>query len=168
MSAPETREPNVARERQGIWIPDWTVSLVIVVALVFVVIAWPMNAYAARFPLLAGGMCLVLGVLELTAQYLRHRSGLADTASAEPADRQARVESAIIISWVFLSVLSIYLLGMLGTAFASTLVYYRVIDKRSWKVSVVMGFVVAVFLWISFDVLAGFYIYEGFLLRRLT
>jgi hypothetical protein len=153
------------RPAPGAWRPDWTILVIMAIAVVFIAGAWSMNLHARRFPLLAGGLCLALGFLELAGSYLRFR---ADRAAGRlkprpPTDWADIREFAILAAWLFGSVLSIYVLGILGTAFVSTAVYHRVIDKRSVPVSILIGAVIAAFLWVSFSYLAGFHLYEGML-----
>jgi hypothetical protein len=148
-----------------IWIPDWTVLVIMVIAAIFIMSALSMNLNARRFPLLAGGLCLALGVRERLRDFVRHRTEL---VRGEPRVRKVvnwddRKEIAIITVWLFGSVLSIYVLGILGTAFVSTAVYHKVIDQRSTALSLALGAAISIFLWLSFSYLAGFRLYEGML-----
>lgn len=138
---------------------SWFTAAIGVVAICFALGALGYSGDAKKFPLVVGILTFVLSVIELIL--IRRDGALPSAPEAVEESPERRNRQLLLAGWFVLTVAGLYTLGLLVAAFVSTAVYFFVFVDRKPLRAIAFGGAHAAFLWLVFDVFAGFRLYEG-------
>lgn len=179
MTAHAPAEAPVARRRPS---PEAVADVVITVVLLAVFVAaflaagdWSFRA--ALFPRLVTGAGTVLAALHLVQALLRLRrpavtadADAADPGDADPDDVEYVFRTAgprrwaSALGWAAGFFVLLYLAGLYVTAPVFSLLYLRFAGKRTWIFSAIYAIVIAVVLYVAFELALGVPTPSGLLL----
>jgi small-conductance mechanosensitive channel len=181
MTAQAPAETPVARRRPA---PE-AVADVVITVLLLALFVWAFLAAgdwsfrAALFPRLVTGAGIVLAALHLVQALLRLRlrrpAPVPDTDGTDPADpdpddveyvfRTAGPRRwASALGWVAGFFVLLYIAGLYVTAPVFSLLYLRFAGKRTWIFSAIYAIVIAVVLYVAFELALGVPTPSGLLL----
>lgn len=129
---------------------------VLLVGAAFIVGGLELGRQAGRFPIMLGGVTVALALLEVIGGVL-----------AKASDRQERARATLdrqevkAIAWIFVTIVAIYIFGILLGAFVSTVLFCRVIEGRGILKSAGISIVNVFVIWFAFSYLASFDLYRG-------
>lgn len=151
--------PRGVANRFAVLARSWLTAVIGLLAICFILGALDYSGDAKKFPIVVGIITAILAAIELV---------LAGKGRASPTERETRQTSAderyralLLAGWFVVTVGGLYLLGLLATAFMATAVYFYVFVDRGPLRAIAFGGAHAALLWLAFDVLAGFRLYEG-------
>jgi hypothetical protein len=129
---------------------------VLLVGALFVFGGLQLSGASGRFPIMLGGTVVALALLEFVSVTF-------SKASDAPAKLRGKMELEEVkaIAWIFLTIVAIYLSGILLGSFVSTIVFCRFIERRRLIPSAVISASNVFVIWFAFSYLAKFTLYRG-------
>lgn len=130
---------------------------ILAVGLLFVAESLTLRGDAGKYPLVVGLITAGLCVIDIAGRYLgRHKGG---DRAARPAARLG--QNLLVGGWIAATLVSFYLLGIIGTIALSGTVYFRLFVTPNLLHAGLIGLAHALAFWVAFDLLAGFNLYSG-------
>lgn len=137
---------------------SWFTVAIGAIAVSFAVGALGYSGDAQKFPLVVGVLTAILALAELVlaglGRSVAQAEGGGDYAVGHP-------KSIMLAVWFVATVAGLYSLGLLIAAFCSTALYFFIFVDRKPVWAVAFGVAHCAFIWLAFDVLAGFRLYQG-------
>ena len=141
----------------GLLRQSWFTVAIGAIAVCFAIGALGYSGDAQKFPLVVGVLTAILAAAELVLAGLGRSAVRADGGDAAGGS----VKSFMLAVWFTATVAGLYMLGLLIAAFCSTAVYFFIFVDRKPVWAVAFGVAHCAFIWLAFDVLAGFRLYQG-------
>lgn len=136
---------------------------------IYVVWAYRFNTISRTFPLMAGYLGLVLGVLDLIsrldgglANIIRITMG-AGFSNPEMTHYPSLREELTQVGWMTAFGISALFVGILPSVPAYVLLSMRINGRREWKQAIVTSLGVLFFVYLVFEVMLNFQLYRGVL-----
>lgn len=130
--------------------------VVLLIGVAFIAGGLELGKLAGRFPVMLGGVAVALALLEIVGGVF-----------VKVDDNQKRTRAPLekqelkAIAWIFLTIVAIYIFGILAGALVSTVVFCRFIEGRGILKSIANSIANVFVIWFAFSYLAGFDLYRG-------
>lgn len=129
---------------------------VLLVGAAFIVGGLQLGSSAGRFPIMLGGVTVVLALLEIIGGTFSKANDRQEGTRAKPDRQELKA-----IAWIFLTIAAIYASGILLGAFISTVLFCRFIEGRGMLKSIAISMLNVFVIWFAFSYLASFDLYRG-------
>lgn len=136
----------------------WFTIFVGAIAVAFAIGALGYSGDAQKFPLMVGVLTAALVLAELVLVGMGKSTAGTDGGAGLAG---GRMKSFMLAIWFAATVGGLYMLGLLVAAFLSTAAYYFIFVDRKPLWAFAFGVAHCAFIWLAFDLLAGFRLYEG-------
>jgi hypothetical protein len=129
---------------------------VLLIGAAFIVGGLQLGSSAGRFPIMLGGVTVALALLEIIG-------GAFSKANDRQEETRAKLDRREIkaIAWIFLTIVAIYVVGILLGAFISTILFCRFIEGRGILKAIGISMLNVFVIWFAFSYLASFDLYRG-------
>jgi len=169
---------SVPRKGFAAFVQNFAPPLVfLAVTLVFIIAAYGYPPASREVPLLVGYVLLVLIALdilsrtststgELVRRYLNPASGLPGVPKAEGEEGESHPsghKELLAVAWVAAFTAGVMTIGILPSVPAYVASYMIVEGRKSVKFSILIAASIALFLWLSFEMILSIPLYRGLL-----
>lgn len=129
---------------------------VLLIGAAFIVGGLQLGSLAGRFPVMLGGVTVALALLEMIGGAFSKADDRPEETRRKPDGQELKA-----IAWIFLTIVAIYVVGILLGALISTILFCRFIEGRGLLKSVAISVLNVFVIWFAFSYLASFDLYRG-------